>query len=60
MKQFKIFTYLDYDEFKRLPQNRLKWVPKINGEISIDTVTIDPLHNFKVPTFLVVYDTAIT
>lgn len=59
LEQFKISSTLGYEEFKPLPQNRLKRVPRKDGEISHDTTIIDPLHNFKVKTFLVACDTAI-
>lgn len=61
VEQFKMSLTLDFKifEFKKLPQNRIKRIPKRDGEISQDTIIVDPLHSFKVKIFLVAYNTAI-
>ncbi|KAL4141395.1 hypothetical protein QTP88_004042 [Uroleucon formosanum] len=56
---FKMSTSMDIEDFKPLPLNRSKRVPKRSAEETQDEVITDPLQNFKIQTFFVAYDTAI-
>lgn len=57
--QFKMCTSVNNEDFKPLPLNRLKRVPKKSAEETQDEVITDPLQHFKIQTFFVAYDTAI-
>jgi len=52
-------TSVDNKDFKPLPLNRSKRVPKKSAEETQDEVITDPLQHFKIQTFFVAYDTAI-
>jgi len=52
-------TSVDNEDFKPLPLNRSKRVPKMSAKETPDEVITDPLQNFKIQTFFVAYDTAI-
>ncbi|KAL4083995.1 hypothetical protein QTP88_029311 [Uroleucon formosanum] len=56
---FKMSTSMDIEDFKPLPLNRSKRVPKRSAVETQDEVITDPLQNFKIQTFFVAYDTAI-
>jgi len=47
------------EDFKAIPHNRIRRVPRKADEIAVDEVIEDPLQNYKIKTYFIAFDTAI-
>lgn len=56
LKEFKINSALNYDDFKPLKINRKKIVPRMSGENAVDESIDEPLKDFKVNTYFSAID----
>lgn len=60
VEEFKKCSNNECEDFKPLSRNRIRRVPRKAGEITVDEVIEDPLLNYKIKTYFVAFDTAIT
>ncbi|XP_060868708.1 uncharacterized protein LOC132943679 [Metopolophium dirhodum] len=60
VEEFKKFSINECEDFKPIPHNRIRRVPRKADEIAVDEVIEDPLQNYKIKTYFIAFDTAIT
>lgn len=60
VEEFKKCSINECEDFKPIPRNRIRRVPRKADEIAVDEVIEDPLQNYKIKTYFIAFDTAIT
>ncbi|XP_022166822.1 uncharacterized protein LOC111031258 [Myzus persicae] len=60
VEEFKKCSINECEDFKPIPQNRIRRVPRKADEIAVDEVIEDPLQNYKIKTYFIAFVTAIT
>lgn len=60
VEEFKKCSINECEDFKPIPSNRIRRVPRKVDELTVDEVIEDPLQNYKIKTYFVAFDTAIT
>ncbi|CAI6352890.1 unnamed protein product [Macrosiphum euphorbiae] len=60
VEEFKKCSINECEDFKPIPHNRIRRVPRKADEIAVDEVIEDPLQNYKIKTYFIAFDTAIT
>jgi len=60
VEEFKKCSINECEDFKPNPHNSIRRVPRKADEIAVDEVIEDPLQNYKIKTYFIAFDTAIT